>query len=70
MVSLAQPFSIDDIINLLVDKAIFKKIKNKKLILYDLNPLTKDLMEWLFRHDIYVKGIKKNGFSGLFNSIN
>ena len=56
MVSLAQPFSIDDIINLLVDKAIFKKIKNKKLILYDLNPLTKDLMEWLFRHDIYVKG--------------
>ena len=53
---MAQVYNIDVLINSLIDKEVFKIIQDKKILIYDLNSQSKEMLEWLFRHDIYVKG--------------
>ena len=47
---------MDVLIDSIVDKDVLDKIKNQEILLYDLNPQSKKMMEWLFRRDVYVKG--------------
>ena len=53
---MTQIYNIDVLINSIVDREILKEINGKKIILYDLNPQTKTMMDWLLLHDIYIEG--------------
>ena len=53
---MAKDYSIDVLINSIIDKKVFENIQGPKIILYDLNSKTKEMMEWFFRHDIYIEG--------------
>lgn len=41
---MAIKFTIDTLINSLVDREVFEKIQGKKILIYDLNPQTKEMM--------------------------
>ena len=53
---MALKYTIDTLINSIVNKDVFEKIQGKKILIYDLNPRSKEMMEWFFRHDVYVTG--------------
>ena len=53
---MAQEFTIDKLIGSILDPELLIKIQGKKVLLYDLTVQTKDLMEYFFRHDIYITG--------------
>ena len=53
---MAEGYSIDILIDSVINKEILEKIRGKKVFLYDFTPQSKLIMEYLFRNDIYVFG--------------